>query len=133
MDYPALRAKSPSLTGTAVCRAARAVVWHPWLAEKPSVSHGEPIARLFLVLVDVHVPVRDFTFAKLVSTLDHPRQHGYTLNIQFLVVELHSYPRVRERVPDRRSLLLSSGINDSTYFKKNLFITNHKIRDPTVK
>jgi hypothetical protein len=43
MDYPSLRAKRPYLTGTAVCRPARAVVWHSWLAEKPSVSHGEPI------------------------------------------------------------------------------------------
>lgn len=44
MDGPAVRAKSPGLTGTAVCRAARAVGWHPWLAWQPSVSPGGPIS-----------------------------------------------------------------------------------------
>jgi len=29
--------------GTAVCGPACTVVWDPWLAELPSVSHGDPI------------------------------------------------------------------------------------------
>jgi hypothetical protein len=46
MDCPALRAKSPCLTGTAVCRAARAVVWpchYPQVS--PRVAKFQPSAR----------------------------------------------------------------------------------------
>ena len=33
------------LAGTARCGPARRVVWDPWLAEYPSVSHGDPIRQ----------------------------------------------------------------------------------------
>ena len=33
----------PVSDGTAAGGPARTVVWDPWLAESPSVSHGDPI------------------------------------------------------------------------------------------
>ena len=43
LDRPSLRAESPGLIGTAGYGAVCPVVWDPWLAEHPSVSHGDPI------------------------------------------------------------------------------------------
>jgi len=49
MDRASLRAKSPSLIGTALYGAVRRVVWDPWLA---LVSHGDPIRRFDCVRRD---------------------------------------------------------------------------------
>jgi len=56
MDRASLRAKSPSLIGTALYGAVRRVVWDPWLA---LVSHGDPIRLIvfFLKVVTVNIAV----------------------------------------------------------------------------
>jgi len=49
VDCSSLRGESPGLNGTAVCRPARAVVWHPWTGLSGQFT-GSRLGILILLL-----------------------------------------------------------------------------------